>query len=190
MIEIVLKDGSSKRYEKGISAYNIARDISEGLARNVLSANFNGSTIELSKKIFESGKLNFYTWNDDEGKSAFWHSSAHILAQTVLSLYPKAKLTIGPSIENGFYYDFDLGDRTISENDFPKLEEKFMLLASEKNEFKMRFLAKSEAKEYYKKEKNPYKLELIQDLKDGEITFCDHSNLLTFVREGIFRIQD
>ena len=86
MIEIVLKDGSFKKYEKGISAFNIAKDISEGLARNVLSANFNGSIIELSTKIYESGKLNFYTWNDDEGKSAFWHSSAHILAQSVLSL--------------------------------------------------------------------------------------------------------
>ena len=102
MIEIILKDGSTKKYEKGISAFNIAKDISEGLARNVLSANFNDSIIELSTKICESGKLYFYTWNDDEGKSAFWHSSAHILAQTVLSLHPKAKLTIGPSIENGF----------------------------------------------------------------------------------------
>ena len=154
MIEIVLKDGSTKRYEKGISAYNIAKDISEGLARNVLSANFNGSTIELSsKKISESGRLNFYTWNDDEGKSAFWHSSAHVLAQTVLSLYPEAKLTIGPSIENGFYYDFDLGDRTISENDFPRMKKKFMFFASEKNEFKMRFISKSEALKYYKKKK-------------------------------------
>ena len=105
MIKIVLKDGSSKKYKEGISAFNIAKDISEGLARNVLSANFNGLTIELSSKIFESGKLNFYTWNDVEGKSAFWHSSAHILAQTILSLYPKVKLTIGPSIESGFYYD-------------------------------------------------------------------------------------
>ena len=89
MIEIVLKDGSTKKYEKGVSAFSIAENISQGLARNVLSANFNGSIIELSTKIYESGKLNFYTWNDDEGKAAFWHSSAHILAQTILSLYRK-----------------------------------------------------------------------------------------------------
>jgi threonyl-tRNA synthetase len=184
MIEIVLKDGSVKRYEKGISAINIAKDISEGLARNALSASFNGSIIELSKKISENGKLNFYTWNDDEGKSAFWHSSAHILAQTVLSLYPKVKLTIGPSIENGFYYDFDLGDESISENDFPKIEEKFMFFASKKSDFKLKFLAKSDAKAYYKKKKNSYKLELIENLKDGEITFCDHSNFTDLCKGG------
>ena len=184
MIEIVLKNGSSKKYEKGISAFNIAKDIGEGLARNVLSANFNGSTIELSTKIYESGKLNFYTWNDDEGKSAFWHSSAHILAQTILSLYPKAKLTIGPSIENGFYYDFDLGDETISEKDFSKIEKKFILLASKKSEFKMKFLSKIDAEKYYRKEKNPYKLELIEDLKDGEITFCDHSDFSDLCKGG------
>ena len=138
MIEITLKDGSTKKYKKGISAYSIAEDISESLARNVLSANFNGAKIELSTEILKSGKLNFYTWNDEEGKSAFWHSSAHILAQTVLSLYPKVKLTIGPSIENGFYYDFDLGDQTISENDFP-LIEKIYVFRFAKSEFKMKF---------------------------------------------------
>ena len=184
MIKIVLKDGSSKKYKEGISAFNIAKDISEGLARNVLSANFNGLTIELSSKIFESGKLNFYTWNDVEGKSAFWHSSAHILAQTILSLYPKVKLTIGPSIESGFYYDFDLGGETISENDFSKIEKKFMHFAAQKSEFKMKSLSKLDAEKYYKKEKNPYKLELIKNLKDGEITFCDHSDFSDLCKGG------
>ena len=184
MIEITLKDGSTKKYKKGISAYSIAEDISESLARNVLSANFNGAKIELSTEILKSGKLNFYTWNDDEGKSAFWHSSAHILAQTVLSLYPKVKLTIGPSIENGFYYDFDLGDKTISENDFPIIEKKFMFFASQKSEFRMKLLSKLDAKAYYKKEKNPYKLELIENLNDGEITFCDHSDFSDLCKGG------
>ena len=184
MIEITLKDGSTKKYKKGISAYSIAEDISESLARNVLSANFNGVKIELSKEILKSGKLNFYTWNDDEGKSAFWHSSAHILAQTVLSLYPKVKLTIGPSIENGFYYDFDLGDQTISENDFPIIEKKFMFFASQKSEFRMKLLSKLDAKAYYKKEKNPYKLELIEKLNDGEITFCHHSDFSDLCKGG------
>ena len=184
MIEITLKDGSTKKYKKGISAYSIAEDISESLARNVLSANFNGAKIELSTEILKSGKLNFYTWNDEEGKSAFWHSSAHILAQTVLSLYPKVKLTIGPSIENGFYYDFDLGDQTISENDFPLIEKKFMFFASQKSEFKMKLLSKLDAKAYYKKEKNPYKLELIENLNDGEITFCDHSDFSDLCKGG------
>ena len=184
MIEITLKDGSTKKYKKGISAYSIAEDISDSLARNVLSANFNGAKIELSTEILKSGKLNFYTWNDDEGKSAFWHSSAHILAQTVLSLYPKVKLTIGPSIENGFYYDFDLGDKTISENDFPIIEKKFMFFASQKSEFRMKILSKLDAKAYYKKEKNPYKLELIENLNDGEITFCDHSDFSDLCKGG------
>ena len=184
MIEITLKDGSTKKYKKGISAYSIAEDISESLARNVLSANFNGAKIELSTEILKSGKLNFYTWNDDEGKSAFWHSSAHILAQTVLSLYPKVKLTIGPSIENGFYYDFDLGDKTISENDFPIIEKKFMFFASQKSEFRMKLLSKLDAKAYYKKEKNPYKLELIEKLNDGEITFCHHSDFSDLCKGG------
>ena len=184
MIEIILKDGSTKQYKKGISAFNIAKDISEGLARNVLSANFNGSIIELSTKISESGRLYFYTWNDEEGKSAFWHSSAHVLAQTILSLYPKAKLTIGPSIENGFYYDFDLGDKTISENDFPRIEKKFMFFASQKSDFKMKFISKLDALKYYKKEKNPYKLELIENLNDGEITFCDHSDFSDLCKGG------
>ena len=184
MIEITLKDGSTKKYKKGISAYSIAEDISESLARNVLSANFNGAKIELSTEILKSGKLNFYTWNDDEGKSAFWHSSAHILAQTVLSLYPKVKLTTGPSIENGFYYDFDLGDKTISENDFPIIEKKFMFFASQKSEFRMKLLSKLDAKAYYKKEKNPYKLELIEKLNDGEITFCHHSDFSDLCKGG------
>ena len=184
MIDIVLKDGSTKKYEKGISALNIAKDISEGLARNALSANFNGSIIELTTKISKSGRLNFYTWNDVEGKAAFWHSSAHILAQTILNLYPSVKLTIGPSIENGFYYDFDLGDITISENDFVKIEKKFMFFASQKNEFKLRSISKSDAKKYYKKEKNPYKIELIEDLEDGSITFCDHSDFSDLCKGG------
>tara|TARA_B100000963_G_scaffold343417_1_gene345226 strand:+ start:8790 stop:10733 length:1944 start_codon:yes stop_codon:yes gene_type:complete len=184
MIEITLKDGSTKKYKKGISAYSIAKDISESLARNVLSANFNGTKIELSTEILKSGELNFYTWNDDEGKLAFWHSSAHILAQTVLSLYPKVKLTIGPSIENGFYYDFDLGDQTISENDFPLIEKKFMFFASQKSEFRMKLLSKLDAQAFYKKEKNPYKLELIENLNDGEITFCDHSDFSDLCKGG------
>ena len=150
----------------------------------MLSANFNGAKIELSTEILKSGKLNFYTWNDEEGKSAFWHSSAHILAQTVLSLYPKVKLTIGPSIENGFYYDFDLGDKTISENDFPIIEKKFMFFASQKSEFRMKLLSKLDAKAYYKKEKNPYKLELIEKLNDGEITFCHHSDFSDLCKGG------
>ena len=184
MIEIVLKDGTVKKFKKGICAFDIAKNISEGLARNALSARFNGSIIELSARIFESGKLNFYTWKDDEGKSAFWHSSAHILAQAVLSLYPNVKLTIGPSIENGFYYDFDLGDETISEKDFSIIEEKFMFFASQKSYFKLKTLSKLDARAYYKEKGNEYKLELLENLKDGEITFCDHSNFTDLCKGG------
>ena len=115
-----------------------------------------------------------YTWKDKEGKKAFWHSSAHVLAQTILSLYPEAKLTIGPAIENGFYYDVDFGLMSFSENDLNKVEKQFLDFAREKNEFKMRMCSKADALDFYQKENNQFKIELIENLEDGTISFCDH----------------
>ena len=184
MIKITFPDDSSREYKKGITAIDVAKDISPGFAKNVLSANFEGKIIESSTKIYENGKIIFFTWQNSEGKKAFWHSSAHVLAQSILSIYPNAKLTIGPPIDNGFYYDVDFGNVSFSDNDLLTLEKKFMEFASQKFEFKMRSVKKKDAIEFYKKENNSYKLELIEDLKDGEITFCDHSDFTDLCKGG------
>ena len=184
MIEICFPDKSKRPFKKGVTPLEIAQSISEGLARNVLSSSFNGNIIEVSTPLKENGDLKLFTWKDFEGKAAFWHSSAHILAQSILSLYPKAKLTIGPSIENGFYYDVDFGNFSFTESDLVPLEKKFLSFAREKFKFKMRMCSKAEALKYYKKENNPYKLELIENLKDGEISFCDHADFTDLCRGG------
>ena len=184
MIKITLPDGSIKEFESGINAIDVAKSISEGLARNVISASFNEHTIETSTPLTEDGTLVLYTFNDKEGKKAFWHSSAHVLAQAILEFHPNAKLTIGPAIENGFYYDIDLGEDVISENDFQDIEKKFLELARGKHEFTMRSVSKANALSLYKNENNPYKVELIENLTDGDITFCDHSNFTDLCRGG------
>ena len=184
MIKVTLPDGSIKEFESNSTPFDVARSISEGLARNVISASYNGSTIETTTALTTDGALVLHTFNDDEGKKAFWHSSAHVLAETILEFYPKAKLTIGPAIENGFYYDLDLGDDVISEKDFQQIEKKFLELARGKHEFKMRSVSKADALSLYKEENNPYKVELIEGLTDGDITFCDHNNFTDLCRGG------
>ena len=154
------------------------------MARNVISAKFNETTIETSTELTEDGNLILYTWKDDEGKKAFWHSSAHILAQAVLALYPDAKLTIGPAIENGFYYDVDFGEISVSENDFKRIEDKMLEFARQKFEFKMRSVSKTEALSYYRERNNEFKIELIENLEDGDITFCDHADFTDLCRGG------
>ena len=184
MIKVSFPDGNIKEFEKGTKVIDIAKSISEGLARKVISASYNSEVVELSTGLKDDGDIKLFTWDDDEGKKAFWHSSAHILAQTIKDIYPTSKLTIGPAIESGFYYDVDFGGNNPSENDFKKIEEKFLEFAREDNEFKMRHLSKSDALEFYKKEKNQYKIELIEDLEDGTITFCDHSNFSDLCKGG------
>ena len=184
MIKVSFPDGNIKEFEKGTKVIDIAKSISEGLARKVISASYNSEAIELSTGLNDDGDIKLFTWDDDEGKKAFWHSSAHILAQTIKDIYPTSKLTIGPAIESGFYYDVDFGGNNPSENDFKEIEEKFLEFAREDNEFKMRHLSKSDALEFYKKEKNQYKIELIEDLEDGTITFCDHSNFSDLCKGG------
>jgi len=182
MIEIIFPDGNKREYPEPLSALDIAKSISHGLAKNVLSASLDGATLEPTDLITRSGHIKFYTWDDTEGKKAFWHSSAHVLAQAVLHFYPNAKLTIGPAIENGFYYDVDFGDETLSEKDFEKIEKQMLAFAREKSAFKMRSISKSEALQYY--QGNEYKVELIENLTDGEITFCDHANFTDLCRGG------
>jgi len=184
MIQIKFPDNSKKNFEKGTTVYEVANSISEGLARNVLSAKYNKQVVEVSTPLDKDGEIQLFTWKNPEGKAAFWHSSAHVLAQAILILYPKAKLTIGPAIENGFYYDVDFGNHSISEKELVDLEKKFLELSKQKFEFKMRNASKTEALDFYKKEKNPYKVELIENLQDGNITFCDHSDFTDLCRGG------
>lgn len=184
MIEITLPDGSKREFPKGSTPMEVAKNISESFARNVISAKFNDTTIETTTPLTENGRLVLYTFNDEEGKKAFWHSSAHVLAQAITSFYPNVKLTIGPAIENGFYYDVDLGGDVISEKDFKAIEQRMLEFARGKHEFKMREVSKHDALSFYKSENNNYKIELIENLEDGDITFCDHSNFTDLCRGG------
>ena len=184
MIQITLPDSSIKEFHRGTTPMDVAISISEGFARNVISAKFNDVTIESSTPLMENGNLTLFTFKDPEGKKTFWHSSAHVLAQAITSFYPNVKLTIGPSIESGFYYDVDLGDEVISDKDFKAIEDKVIELARGKHEFKMREVSKEDALNYYKSQNNQYKVELIENLTDGEITFCDHSDFTDLCRGG------
>ncbi|MEM7573993.1 MAG: threonine--tRNA ligase [Bacteroidota bacterium] len=173
MIKISFPDGNVREYEKGTTAMQVAESISAGLARNVLSAKVNGEVLDASRPILEDASIELLTWNQDEGKATFWHSSAHLMAEALQELYPNTKFGIGPAIENGFYYDIDTsGDNVkISVNDLPKIEEKMLELARQKNEFIRREVSKSEAIDYFKKKGDEYKLELLDELEDGSITF-------------------
>ncbi|MCR5550590.1 MAG: threonine--tRNA ligase [Bacteroidales bacterium] len=173
MINITLPDGSIKQMEKGSTPYQVALAISEGLARNVLVAKVNDQLVELDKPINEDATLTLYTWNDREGKDTFWHSSAHLMAAAIESLYPGVKFGIGPHIETGFYYDIDFMDYNISSDDFPKIEEKMKELASQKIQFVRREVSKAEALDYFTKKGDEYKLELIDGLEDGQISFYE-----------------
>ena len=184
MINITLKDGSKKSFPRGISVFDVAKSISEGFARNVISAKFNDIIIETSTSLDADGSLELYTWEDENGKKAFWHSSSHILAQAIQELFEGSKLTIGPAIDKGFYYDVDFGDKSISEKDFKNIESKMLEIARGKHDFIMRSVSKSDALKFYLSKKNEYKVELIKNLNDNEITFCDHSNFTDLCRGG------
>ena len=184
MIKVIFPDKSVKKFEKGTKVIDVAKSISEGLARKVISASFNDEIVETESLLNEDGEIRLFTWDDDEGKQAFWHSSAHILAQTIKLFYPKSKLTIGPSIENGFYYDVDFGDDIFSEKDFERVESKFLEIAREDHRFKIKSVSKKDALDFYNSESNEYKIELIQGLDDGSITFCDHSDFTDLCKGG------
>ena len=173
MIKITLPDGSVKEFEQGVTPYEVAQSISEGLARNVLVAKVNDQMVELDKPINEDASLTLYTWNDREGKDTFWHSSAHLMAAAIEALYPGVKFGIGPHIETGFYYDIDFMNYTISSDDFPKIEEKMKELASQKIQFVRREVCKADALDYFQKKGDEYKLELIDGLEDGQISFYE-----------------
>lgn len=171
MINITFPDGAVRQYEPGISALDIAKSISEGLARKVLAAKVNGQVIDATRPITEDGTLQLLTWTDTDGKSTMWHSSAHLMAEALESLYPGVKFGYGPAIENGFYYDIDLGDRTISDEDLKKLEAKMAELAKQNNNYQRKEVSKTDALQYFTKKGDEYKLETINELEDGSITF-------------------
>ena len=171
MINITLPDGTVKEYPKGTTAIEIAEGISSGLARNVLAAEINGEIWDATRMIHSNATLKLLTWNDDNGKMAMWHSSAHLMAEALEALYPGIKLAIGPPIENGFYYDIDFGGQHFSSDHFPKVENKMLELARQKNTFERIAISKKEAVSYFHEKEDEYKLELLEELEDGEITF-------------------
>lgn len=171
MIKITLPDNSVKEYEEGITALDIAKDISEGLARNVLAAEVNGEVTDAMRPINQDAEVKLLTWDDEKGKAAMWHSSAHLMAEAIELLYPGVKFGIGPNIDNGFYYDVDFGDYEITENDLRKIEGKMLELAREKQAFERREVPKTEALQYYQEKGDEYKVELLNELEDGKISF-------------------
>ncbi len=182
MIHITLPDGAVREYEAGVSAGDIARSISEGLARKVLAAEVNGEVWDASRPINNDATLKLLTWDNQEGKSTFWHSSAHLMAEALEALYPGVKLGIGPSIETGFYYDIDLGDRSITEEDLKKIEAKMKELAGKKSEYVRKDISKSDALAYFTEKGDQYKLELIDGLEDGSITFYTQGDFTDLCR--------
>lgn len=182
MLNITLPDGSIKEFEGQVTPLEVAKSISDGLARNTISAIVDGKQVEVDTPITTDATVQLLTWNDDLGKKAFWHSSAHLLAQAILEFYPNAKLTIGPAIENGFYYDVDFGSETLSEKDFEKIEKKILENAKKNSTFSTRNVSKEEALKEYAS--NPFKTELIENLSDGEITFVTHDNFTDLCRGG------
>lgn len=182
MIKITLPDGSVREVQSGTTAMQVAQSISEGLARNVLAAEVNGEVVDASRQIMDDSTLKLLTWSDETGKSTMWHSSAHLMAEALEALYPGVKLAIGPPIENGFYYDVDFGGHTFSQEDFDKLEKKMLELARTKSEFLRKEVSKEEAVRYFTEKGDPYKLELIQDLEDGKITFYTQGNFTDLCR--------
>jgi len=182
MINIKFPDGAVRQYEKGISALDIAKSISEGLARKVLAAQINGQVWDSMRPINEDASLKLLTWNDAEGKSTFWHSSAHLMAEAVESLFPGVKFWVGPPVENGFYYDMDLGDRKMNEEDLAKLEKKMNELAKQNNAYIRKDISKKDAVKYFSDKGDEYKLDLLQGLNDGEITFYSQGNFTDLCR--------
>jgi threonyl-tRNA synthetase len=182
MINITFPDGAVRQYEPGTTALQIAQSISEGLARNVLAAKVNGEVWDATRPISIDATLSLLTWNDLEGKETMWHSSAHLMAEALEALYPGIKFGIGPPIENGFYYDVDLGGQALSSDDFGKIEKKILELAQQKNSYERKEISKNEAISYFRAKGDEYKLDLLEDLEDGKITFYTQGNFTDLCR--------
>jgi threonyl-tRNA synthetase len=182
MINITLPDGSVRQYDSGVTAMQIALSISEGLARNVLAASVNGDVWDASRPILNDAHVKLFTWNDKEGKSTYWHSSAHLMAEALEAIYPGTKFGIGPAIDNGYYYDVDMGDITLTPADLPKIEEKMLELARQKSEYIRQDISKADAIKYFTDKNDEYKLELLEGLEDGGITLYSQGNFTDLCR--------
>lgn len=182
MIHITLPDGSVRNYEAGITGLQIAQSISEGLARVVLAIEVNGTVWDLTRPIHENASIRLLKWDDNEGKQTFWHSSAHLMAEALEALYPGIQLGIGPPIENGFYYDIDFGDRVLTSNDFEAIEQKMKELAKNDSPYIRKEVSKADAIAYFEEKGDPYKLELLRDLADGQITFYEQGHFTDLCR--------
>ena len=182
MINITFPDGNVRQYEDGVTALDIAKSISEGLARKVLAAKVNDQVMDATRPITKDATLQLLTWVDTDGKATMWHSSAHLMAEALEALYPGVKFGIGPAIENGFYYDIDLGDRAISDEDLVKIENKMKELAKQNNSYDRKEVSKADALQYFNDKEDQYKLELIRDLEDGKITFYSQGNFTDLCR--------
>lgn len=182
MIKITFPDGNVREYQEGISSLEIAKSISEGLARKVLSAEVNGEVWDLSRPITTDATFKLFTWDDEKGKSTFWHSSAHLMAEALETLFPGVKFGIGPAIDNGFYYDIDLGGRVLTLEDLPKIEEKMKELAKKNSAYIRKAVSKADALAYFTDKGDEYKLELINDLEDGSITFYSQGDFVDLCR--------
>ncbi len=182
MINIIFPDGAERQYENGVTALDIAKSISEGLARKIIAADVNGKTWDATRPINEDATLKLLSWNDAEGKSTFWHSTAHLMAEAVESLFPGVKFWVGPAVENGFYYDMDLGDKKMSEEDLKALEKKMNELAKQNNQYIRKEISKADAVKYFSDKGDEYKLDLLQNLDDGNITFYSQGNFTDLCR--------
>jgi threonyl-tRNA synthetase len=182
MIKVTLPDGSIKEFESGVTSFDVASSISEGLARNVYSAEVNGEVWDAHRPLTIDSEINLLTWKDTKGKATMWHSSAHLMAEALEFFYPDIKLAIGPPVENGFYYDVDLGPHEISDKDFTKIEDKMLELAREKNVFQRQEISKTDAIAHFTQKSDPYKLELLEDLEDGSITLYTQGNFTDLCR--------
>ena len=182
MINITLPDGAVRQYEKGVTALDVAKSISEGLARKVLAANINGEVWDATRPVNEDSSLKLLTWADADGKNTFWHSSAHLMAEAVESVFPGVKFWVGPALDNGFYYDMDLGDKKMNEDDLLALEKKMNELAKKNSGYLRKEIAKDEAVKYFTDKGDEYKLDLLSNLTDGEITFYTQGNFTDLCR--------
>ncbi|MEO6869171.1 MAG: TGS domain-containing protein, partial [Ginsengibacter sp.] len=181
-MNVTFPDGAVKNFEAGTTSLEIAKSISEGLARKVIAAEVNDSVYDMSRPINEDATIKFLTWDDDKAKATFWHSSAHLMAEAIEDTFPGVKFWVGPPIERGFYYDIDLGENVITESDLGRLEKKMQELARQNNEFKRKEISKADAVKYFDEKGDEYKLDLLSGLEDGNITFYSQGNFTDLCR--------
>ena len=182
MIQITFPDGSVRSYESGVTGLDVAKSISQGLAKKAVSIKVNGQVRDLSRAINDDATIQILTWDDKEGKATFWHSSAHLMAEAIEALYPGTKFGIGPAIDQGFYYDIDPGDQVIGAEDLQRIEKKMQEMAQKKSDYIRTEMPKTKAVAYFTEKGDQYKLDLLEDLEDGQITFYQQGDFTDLCR--------